>query len=45
MFQQWDFKLVEQQVRAPTAGRVAELHAEPGEQVEGGRVLAVIEEP
>jgi biotin carboxyl carrier protein len=34
---------VEQAVRAPHAGRVAALRAEPGEQVEAGRVLALIE--
>jgi propionyl-CoA carboxylase alpha chain len=35
---------MEQNVTAPVAGRVAELAAREGDQVEAGRVLAVIEE-
>jgi propionyl-CoA carboxylase alpha chain len=35
---------MEQPIRAPHAGRVAELHAAAGQQVEAGAVLAVIEE-
>jgi biotin carboxyl carrier protein len=36
---------MEHTIAAPHAGRVAEVRVEPGEQVDSGRVLVVLEEP
>ena len=39
-----DAMKMEHTIAAPHAGRVAEVHVREGEQVDGGRVLVVLEE-